>query len=103
MNLRFVLLTTAATAAAAALAAGCDAEMPGAGDDDGDAPDAGPPPPPTIQYGYDGTYTLDETLDLSAPFGLDGVGGVIADTLIEQAVELAGVPGPLQDDARDLV
>jgi hypothetical protein len=95
MKLRLVAITI--------LAAGCVDKMPGEGDDDGPSPDAGPPPGPTIQLAYDGTYTLAETWDLSQPFGPDGVGGVVADIMIEQAVSLAGVPSPLEDEARDLV
>jgi hypothetical protein len=97
MKLRLVAITTI-------LAAGCADKMPGEGDDD--SPDGGsppPPPPPMLGLGYDGTYTLAETWDLSQPFGPDGVGGVVADIMIEQVVSLAGVPSPLEDEARDLV
>jgi hypothetical protein len=93
MKLRLVAITL--------LAAGCADPMAG-GDDDDDGPDAGPPPP-TIQVAYDGTYTLAESWDLSQPFGPDGVGGVVADIMIDQVVSLAGVPGPLEDEAHDLV
>jgi len=91
MRLGLVALTTLAACVPA-----------GAGDDDVE-PDGGPPPPPPVALEYRGTYALAEVWDLSRPFGPDGIGGAIADALIAQAVELAGVPAPLEDEATDLV
>lgn len=83
--------------------AGCVPPSDPAGDDVG--PDAGPDAyvPPVVQYDYAGTYAMEGTWDLSAPFGGDGIGGFVADLIIEQVVSLAGVPGPLEDEATELV
>jgi hypothetical protein len=67
-----------------------------------DGPDAAPQPP-IIQVAYGGTYTVAGTWDLSRPLGADGVGGVVADLVIDQIVALAGVPSALEDEARTMV
>jgi len=56
--------------------------------------------PPTIQLDYGGTYAVAGTWDLSRPFGGDGLGGVVADLMIDQIISLAGVPSALEDEAR---
>ena len=76
---------------------------PGTGDDvvGDDAPDASTGP--TIQQSYGGTYTMEGVWDLSQPFGPAGLGGMVADLLIEKIIELASVPSPLEDEARDAI
>ena len=69
----------------------------------GDGPPDSGPDLPTIQVAYSGTYASSGTWDLSQPFGGDGVGGVVADLLIDKIIELAGVPSALESEARDLV
>lgn len=86
--------------------AGCVSGGNPGGDDGGDdAPDGGPDAyvPPVVQYDYAGSYEVQGTWDLSAPFGGDGIGGLVADLLIDQIVSLAGVPGPLEDEATDAI
>ena len=74
---------------------GCD---PAGGDD---APDgrAGP----IVAQAYDGSYAVTGTWDLSQPFGGDGIGGVLADLLIEEILGLASVPSTLEDEARGAI
>ena len=55
---------------------------------------------PTIQYDYTGSYDVGGTWDLSRPFGDDGLGGVVADLMIDRVVTLAGVPSALEGEAR---
>lgn len=71
----------------------------GSGDDD-DQPDAAP----TAQYTLTGSYAASGTWDVSGPFNdIDGIGGVVADVLIEKVVGAAGVPAALEDEAIDWV
>lgn len=89
-----------AVAAAAAGLAACDA-LPSS------LVDAPPPidavDVPTIQVDYGGTYATGGTWDLSRPFGPDGIGGLIADLMIEQIIGLAGVPSSLEGEARTAI
>lgn len=55
---------------------------------------------PTIQYDYGGSYDVGGIWDLSRPFGDDGLGGVVADLMIDRVVTLAGVPAALEGEAR---
>jgi hypothetical protein len=66
-----------------------------------DAPDASTGP--TVAQAYSGSYTMDGVWDLSQPFGPDGLGGMVADLLIEEILGLASVPSTLEDEARDAV
>jgi hypothetical protein len=76
---------------------------PGTGDDvaGDDAPDASTGP--TVQQAYGGTYAMEGVWDLSQPFGPDGLGGMVADLLIEEIIGLASVPSTLEDEARDAI
>lgn len=76
---------------------------PGTGDDSAgdDAPDASTGP--TVQQAYGGTYVMEGVWDLSRPFGPDGLGGMVADLLIEEIIGLASVPSTLEDEARDAI
>lgn len=76
---------------------------PGTGDDivGDDAPDASTGP--TVGQAYGGSYGMDGTWDLSQPFGPDGLGGLVADLLIEEILGLASVPSTLEDEARDAI
>jgi hypothetical protein len=70
---------------------------------DGDGGVDATPADPLIQLDYTGTYAVSGTWDLSRPMGGDGVGGAVADLLIDQLVSLSGVPGPLEDRTRDAI
>lgn len=86
-----------AAAAVTAALAGCDS-LPSSLIDAPrpiDGPDV-----PTIQVDYGGTYETTGTWDLSRPFGPDGLGGVVADLMIDQIISLAGVPSSLEGEAR---
>lgn len=68
-----------------------------------DAPVSNVDAPPVVQVDYAGTYQVTGTWDLSRPFGPDGIGGVVADLMIDRIVMLAGVPSSLQDEAREAI
>lgn len=96
-SLRLRLLATTLCAALG----GCDPAITGddvIGDDSPDASTA-----PIVAQDYGGTYTMDGTWDLSRPFGADGLGGMVADLMIEEILGLASVPSTLEDEARDAI
>lgn len=94
-------LSIAFTTLMCAALGGCDPSA-ATGDDVGDdSPDASTGP--TVAQSYGGTYTMDGLWDLSQPFGPDGLGGMVADLLIEEILGLASVPSTLEDEARDAV
>lgn len=68
-----------------------------------DAPVSTVDAPPVSQVAYGGTYDVSGTWDLSRPFGPDGIGGVVAELMIERIVMLAGVPSALEGEARTLL
>lgn len=75
--------------------AGPDAEPPG--------PDA-QPSCPDVEAVWAGAYDLSGTYELSAPLNADrGLGDLVADLLVEDAVDLLGVPAFLADDAKALL
>jgi hypothetical protein len=65
-----------------------------------DAPVSRVDAPPVSQVAYSGSYDVTGTWDLSRPFGPDGIGGVVADLMIDRIVMLTGVPSSLEDEAR---
>jgi hypothetical protein len=68
-------------------------------------PDGDPiPPPPAQDPEIAGLYHSVALWDLSSAITEHpGVGTVVADLIVEQVVSLAGVPGPLEDAAREQV
>jgi hypothetical protein len=69
-----------------------------------DTPPVVPPPPPAQDPELSGLYHSVAHWDLSSAITEHpGVGTVVADLIVEQVVELSGVPGPLQDAARERV
>jgi hypothetical protein len=68
-------------------------------------PDPDPPPPPPAQDPeLAGLYQSVAVWDLSSAITEHpGIGTVVADLIVEQVVALSGVPGPLQDAAREQV
>jgi hypothetical protein len=68
-------------------------------------PDGDPvPPPPAQDPELAGLYHSVAVWDLSSAITEHpGVGTVVADLIVEQVVSLSGVPGPLEDAAREQV
>ena len=69
-------------------------------------PEPEPPPEPepeplTGPLDFTGVYDLQSEWDLSGAIAADSLGDLVADLLIEQVVAGLGLPGFLQDDARD--
>lgn len=65
-------------------------------------PEPDPPPPPAPELA--GSYRSLAHWDLSSAITEHpGAGTLVADLIVEQVVELSGVPGPLQDAAREQV
>ena len=69
--------------------------LPTGGDDDDDVTADGGVRP-TIQVDYRGTYATNGRWDLSQPFGPDGIGGMVADLMIDQIIGLVGVPSAFE-------
>lgn len=71
--------------------------------DAGPATDAPPPPPDAAVASYGGDYGVSSVWDLSSPFSGDGLGGLVADLLIDKIIDIAPIPGWLEGQARDFV
>lgn len=69
--------------------------------DDLNPPD--PPDPPASSLAMDGMYQTQSAWDLGASLTADGIGGLVADMIVQEIVSAAGVPSALEDEARDIV